>query len=113
MASKNESGDSGRGQGSKPTRLERLSTELREEEHAARVQAYGEADAATYEERIAEALRYREAQSGPPAPVPPAPITEAELAEIERGWAKEGEGAAKPPTDKRYDPAEFARSGGS
>lgn len=67
-----------------------LGTEMRADEHAARVRDFGEADAATYDARMAEAYRLRGDEHGPVQPPSP-PFTEAELQEVERGWSESAE----------------------
>ena len=67
-----------------------LAEEIRQDEHAARVRDYGEADAATYEERVkagADSVRHLEPE--------PLPIDDTELerllSELDRRWAAEKE----------------------
>ncbi len=68
-----------------PQEFKALVAEMRDEELAARVLNYGEADAAAFEQRVkdgADTVQHLEPE------VPAAlPITEAELTEIERSWA--------------------------
>jgi hypothetical protein len=54
-----------------PAELKALYAEIRADEHAARVRDYGAADAATYDDRMAEAYRFREQALGPAPPEPP------------------------------------------
>ena len=64
--------------------LTALVAEMREEEHAARIINYGEADAAVFEQRVkdaADTVQHLE----PEVPAAP-PIAEAELTEIEQAW---------------------------
>ncbi len=72
-----------------PATQKAVFAEIRADEHAARVRDFGEADAATYDARMAEAYRFRAEALGPEPPNPP-PVTPAELeravAEIERQW---------------------------
>lgn len=71
--------------------LRALAEEIRQDEYAARVRDYGEADAATYEARMAEAYRYRAEALGLTEVPDRPPLTDAELerllGEMERGWA--------------------------
>jgi hypothetical protein len=78
-----------------PGELRSLAEEIRQDEHAARVRYYGEADAATYDARMAEAYRHRsEALGLAGAPERPM-VTDAELerlvGELERSWAARAE----------------------
>ena len=68
-----------------PPEMKALHAEIRADEHAARVRDFGEADAATYEGRLAEASRLRGDEHGPVQPAQP-PLTEAELQAVEREW---------------------------
>ncbi|WP_435008074.1 hypothetical protein P12x_005344 [Tundrisphaera lichenicola] len=70
--------------------MKALGAEVRADEHAARARDFGEADAATYHERLAEAYRLRGEEHGPEQP-PSSPLTEAVLQEVERGWSLETE----------------------
>ncbi len=69
-----------------------LGAEWEADEHAARVRDYGEADAATYQARMAEAYRFRAEAIGPSPPDPP-PVGDEELdriiTELERGWREQ------------------------
>jgi hypothetical protein len=62
-----------------------IAAEIRADEHAARVRDFGEADASTYEARMAEPYRLQAEALGPKPPIS-APVTEAELSAIERSW---------------------------
>jgi hypothetical protein len=80
--------------------LKSLAEEIRQDEHAARVRDYGEADAATYDARMDEAYRYRaEALGLAGSPERPS-ITDAELerfvGKLEQGWV-EGHGTMDNP----------------
>lgn len=59
------------------------------DEHAARIRDFGEADAATYQARMAEAYRFR-AEALAPAPPDPPPVGDEELdriiGDLERRW---------------------------
>lgn len=60
--------------------------EIRADEHSARVRDFGEADAAGYEARMAEAYAVQ-ADALELEPMPGPPITPEVLDEIERGWS--------------------------
>ncbi len=69
--------------------FEALIAEWESDEHAARVRDYGEADAATYPARMAEAYRSRAEALGPPPPGP-TPVSPEQFDRITddpaRGW---------------------------
>ncbi|QEH36601.1 hypothetical protein OJF2_51850 [Aquisphaera giovannonii] len=91
--------------GEKPlsaAQVKALGAEIRADEHAARVRDFGEADAATYDARMAEANRLRSEEHGPVQPPSP-PITEAELQGVERGWSKLGDQTANFAVAKERD----------
>jgi hypothetical protein len=75
--------------------LRALAEEIRQDEFAARVRDYGEADAATYDARMAEAYRHRAEALGLAGSPEQPPITDAELerlvGELERGWVAKAE----------------------
>ena len=83
-----------------------LFAELREDERAARVRDFGEADAATYPARMAEADRLIERELGPVTDSPVLPPAEMDqlLADIEASWgpasgeSRRGEGSRAEPT---------------
>jgi hypothetical protein len=95
--------------GLSPGEFRALAEEIRQEEYAARVRDYGEADAATYEERVragADSIRHLEPD---PPPVDPHEL-ERLLGDLERGWAARAERIAGPdpnPSDTG-DPAGIA-----
>lgn len=68
-----------------PEEQKALAAEIRADEHAARVRNYGEADAATYEQRVAEGAATVQHLEPEPPPVSLADL-EPVLAEIERQW---------------------------
>lgn len=70
--------------------MDGLAAEIRADEHAARVRDYGEADAATYEQRVAEGAAIVRHLESPPEPVP-AEELERTLSEIEQQWVKPDE----------------------
>jgi hypothetical protein len=84
-----------------PDELRALAEEIRRDEFAARVRDYGEADAATYDARMAEAYRHRALALGLAGSAARPPIADAELErlldELERGWA-EGHGTRDNPS---------------
>ncbi len=61
-----------------PMQVKALHAEIRTDEHAARVRDHGPADAATYDDRMVAAYRFREQALGPSSP-DPLPVTPAEL----------------------------------
>jgi hypothetical protein len=81
--------------------LRALAEEIRQDEHAARVRDYGEADAATYDARMDEAYRHRAEVLGLTGSSERPPMTDAELerlvGELERGWAH-GHGTMRNPS---------------
>jgi hypothetical protein len=82
-----------------PAESKLLAEEIRQDEHAARVRDYGEADAATYEERVragADSVRHL-----PPAP-PPVDPDELErlVTDLVRGWVAQRDRAGDASVDR-------------
>lgn len=92
-----------------PGETRALAEEIRQDEHAARVRDYGEADAATYDARMAEAYRYRADALGAAGAPERTPVADAEVerivSELERGWA----GGRSITDGPRYDPTAAAQ----
>jgi hypothetical protein len=99
-----------------PRELKALAEEIRQEEFAARVRDYGEADAATYGARMAEAYRHRAEALGLAGSPARSPITDAELerlvGELERGW-DEGHATRNDPSRSPDDPDSRNRAEGA
>ena len=73
-----------------PEEAKSLATEIRADEHAARVRDYGEADAANYGQRVAEGAATVRHLESPPEPIPDGALEQA-IAELEHEWVKPGE----------------------
>jgi hypothetical protein len=68
-----------------PAELASLAAEIRSDEHAARVRDYGEADAATYDQRVADGAATVKHVAPVPEPADPAALNRS-VTEMESGW---------------------------